>query len=60
MRPTNMTKALLASMGFQTSAQVGPVLIVLPRGLLAQWERDLVTKINPSPKVCVYRRYTII
>lgn len=46
-------------MGLTTPKQQGPVLIVLPRALIPQWHRDLSTKIQPPPRICIYRKYTI-
>jgi hypothetical protein len=43
-------------MGLTTRNRDGPILIVLPKGLLKQWEEDLRTKIRPAPSVCVYRK----
>jgi len=48
--------ALLSTMGLGAAEKKGPILIVVPRGLLGQWYNDLTTKLDPSPTVCVYRK----
>jgi hypothetical protein len=56
-RSTDLTTGLLTTMGLCSTKIKGPVLIVVPKGLMAQWLRELKTRLKaPGPKVCVFRK----